>query len=194
MSRIPLLSAEQLAARGIDVAPILGQFDEVPGSVATLGHRPDILAQVLGLWQAVMGPGLVDRELKFLAAYLASMAAGCRYCSAHTASLADTLGSSERVEAVWEFETSHLFDERERSALRFCMMAGATPSEVTDDAVQEVIGHWGAEAVVELLAVSAVYGFFNRWNDALAMPLEQYPRSFAEAKLGEHGWEIGKHG
>lgn len=194
MVRIPQLSADELAARGVDVVPIVAQFHEIPGSIATLGYRPEILAQVVGLWQTVMGPGLVDRELKFLAAYLASMAAGCRYCSAHTATLADSLGDSERVAAVWEFETSDLFDERERSALRFCMMAGASPSEVTDDAAQEVIGHWGTDAVVELLAVAAVYGFFNRWNDALAMPLEQLPRSFAEANLGKHGWELGHHG
>ena len=195
MPRLQPLNLEQLAARGVDVAPFLKDFAELPGSVATLGYRPDILAATLSLWQAVMGAGTLTPELKYLAGYLASMSAGCRYCSAHTASNAAHSGAdAAKVAAVWDYERSPLFDERERAALRFAQLAGQSPSGVGDADVAALHPHFTAEEVVELLAVVALYGFFNRWNDSLAIPLEPTPRAFAEGTLVPHGWEIGRHG
>lgn len=193
--RLVPLTADQLAERGVDTAPYLVDFHELPGSVATLGYRPDILAAVGGLWGAVMGGGLLDPELKYLAGYLASMAAGCRYCSAHTATnAAKAGGDGGKVAAVWEYERSALFDERERAALRFAQLAGQQPSGVSDSDTDALKGHFSTEEIVELLAVVCVYGFFNRWNDSLATTLEPTPRGFAEANLGGHGWELGVHG
>jgi alkylhydroperoxidase family enzyme len=195
LTRLKPLTIDELRARGVDVAPFLKDFDELPGSVATLGYRPDILQGTLGLWAAVMGPGRIPLQLKYLAGYLASMSAGCRYCSAHTATNAGRNGApSAKVEAVWDYEHSPLFDEAERSALRFAQLAGRSPSDVSDADMEELRRHYDEEQVVELLAVVSLYGFFNRWNDTLATPLEPTPRGFAERHLGEHGWDIGSHG
>ena len=194
MGRMQYLDADALGAKGIDVAPFLEHFAELPGSVATLGHRPAILGATLGLWNAVMATGAVPLELKYLAGHVASMAAGCRYCAAHTASNAAHGGNSARIDAVWDFERSPLFTDAERSALRFAMLAGQSPSGVTDQAYAELAAHYDDGQIVELLSAIALYGFFNRWNDSLAMPLEETPRGFAEAHLAPHGWEIGSHG
>ena len=193
--RLAPLTPEELAARGVDTAPYLVDFDELPGSVATLGYRPDILNAVGGLWGAVMGGGLLDPELKYLAGYLASMAAGCRYCSAHTATNAAKAGrDSDRVAAVWSYERSPLFDERERAALRFAQLAGQQPSGVTDADTDALKAIFSLEEIVALLSVVCLYGFFNRWNDGLATTLEPTPRGFATANLGGHGWDLGVHG
>jgi alkylhydroperoxidase family enzyme len=195
MARLKALTAAELAQRGVDTAPFLADFAELPGSVATLGYRPDILAATLGLWQAVMGAGTLSPQLKYLAGYLASMSAGCRYCSAHTASNAAHAGADEaRIAAVWDYERSPLFSDAERSALRFAQLAGQSPSGVGDEDVAALHRHYSAEEIVELLSVVALYGFFNRWNDSLAIPLEPTPRGFAEAALTQHGWDIGAHG
>lgn len=194
MGRMQLPSADALRSKGIDVAPFLEHFAELPGSVATLGHRPAILNATLGLWNAVMAPGAVPLELKYLAGHVASMAAGCRYCAAHTASNAAQQGDGGRIDAVWDFERSPLFSEAEHSALRFAMLAGQSPSGVTDQAYAALAAHYDDGQIVELLAAVALYGFFNRWNDSLAMPLEETPRAFAETHLAPHGWDIGDHG
>src|SRR5688572_28834319 len=94
MARLRPLTAAEMSARGVDPAPFLKDFDELPNSITTLAYRPDILGATLGLWQAVMGGGGVSPELKYMAGYLASMSAGCQYCSAHTATNAHHSGAS----------------------------------------------------------------------------------------------------
>ncbi|HEY1145793.1 MAG TPA: carboxymuconolactone decarboxylase family protein [Allosphingosinicella sp.] len=189
------LTVAELEARGVDVAPFLKDFAELPGSVATLGYRPDILRGMLALWGAVMGPGRLAPDLKYMAGYLASMSAGCLYCSAHTASsAAHGGGAPERLAAIWDYERSPLFDDAERAALRFAQLAGQSPSGVEDEDMALLRRHYDEVEIVELLAVVALYGFFNRWNDSLATPLESIPRGFAEAHLAGHGWTVGKHG
>ena len=195
MARLKPLSKEELDAKGIDLSFIGRDFHELPNSVPTLAYRPDILKAVGGLWQAIMGDGAVDRGLKWLVGYLASMSAGCRYCSAHTATGANTTGvTAEKVEAVWNYQRSPLFSDAERAALRVAQGAGVVPNAVTDEDFAELKRHFSNEQIVEIVAVIGIYGFFNRWNDTMGTTLENTPRSFAESHLKDHGWEIGKHG
>lgn len=194
MARIRSLTIEELAARGIDTSPFLADFAELPGSITTLGYRPDILQATLGLWTAIMVGGRVPADLKYMAGYLASMAAGCQYCSAHTASNAASSGASiEKIAAIWDYERNELFSMPERAALNFAMLAGQSPSGVTDDVMAQLARYFDEEQIVELLAVIAMYGFFNRWNDSLATTLEEAPRRFGETHLASHGWSIGYH-
>lgn len=194
MSRIRPLSVEEVRARGVEIEPFLQDFGELPNSIRTLAYRPDILAATLGLWAAIMHAGSVPAELKYMAGYLASMSAGCRYCSAHTASKAHASGvSEEKMRAIWEYDRSPLFSPAERAALSFARNAGQSPSAVEDADLIALQAHFTDEQIIELLGVAALYGFFNRWNDSLATKLEEAPRAFAEARLGAHGWEVGKH-
>lgn len=194
MARITPLTIDELRERGVDVSPFLADFAELPGSVATLGYRPDILSATLSMWQAVMGAGTLPGELKYLAGYLASMSAGCRYCSAHTASNAAGGGDSARLAAVWDYERSPLFSDAERAALRFALLAGQSPSGVGDADVEVLKLHYTTAEIVELLAVVSMYGFFNRWNDSLATRLEPTPLNFAQSTIAAHGWQVGNHG
>lgn len=194
MPRIKPLTRPELADRNIDLSFVSSDFHELPNSVPTLAYRPEILKAVGALWGAVMGAGVVDPGLKWLVGYLASMSAGCQYCSAHTATGAHTSGiPADKVEAVWEYETSPLFTDAERAALRLAQCAGQVPNAVTDDDFVELRRHFTNEQMVEIISVVAVYGFFNRFNDTIATELEATPRQFAESHLGGHGWTVGHH-
>ena len=58
----------------------------VPNSQLTMQRRPRIAAAFAQLSAAVWAPdNLVDRGFKRLVAHVASRAAGCQYCMAHTA-------------------------------------------------------------------------------------------------------------
>lgn len=194
MPRLTPLTEQELKEKGVDLSFVGPDFHELPNSIPTLAYRPEILKAVGGLWQTVMGSGTVEPGLKWLVGYLASMSAGCKYCSAHTATGANTSGvPAEKVEAVWEYETSPLFTEAERVALRIAQCAGQVPNAVTDEDFEQLKKHFTSEQIVELISVVAVYGFFNRFNDTMATELEGTPRQFAEGHLSGHGWHIGCH-
>jgi len=77
-----------------------------PNSIQTMARRPDIVRAFMQLNQAVLYEGTVSAELKMLVSLIASQAAGCRYCQAHMANLADIYEASrDKIAAVWEFET-----------------------------------------------------------------------------------------
>lgn len=195
MARIPPLTAEEMAARGIDLSFIGSDFHELPNSVPTLAWRPDILQASGALWAAIMLTGTVDAGLKWMAGYMASMAAGCRYCSAHTGTATAGNGvSAEKLAAIWDFERSPLFSDAERAVLRVAVGAGQTPNAVSDADFADLARHFNREQQVEIVSVIALYGFFNRWNDTVATTLEETPRHFAQTHLSPHGWDIGKHG
>ena len=90
---------------------------------------------------------------------------------------------AEKIEAVWEYETSPLFSEAERAVLRVAQGAAQTPNAVTDEDFGELRKYWDDGQVVEIVATIAVFGFFNRWNDTMATELESSPLRFAEDHL-----------
>ena len=53
--------------------------------------------------------------------------------------------------------------------------------------------YWDDGQIVEILAVVALYGFLNRWNDSLATTLEEPSQTVTEEVLGPKGWDVGKH-
>ena len=166
----------------------------IVNSILTMGRRPEMLRTWIDFFRTVMGPGLVSQELKQLVAHVASTSAGCRYCQAHTAGAAELRGVSvERVEAVYEFESSPLFDEAERAALRLGRDAALLPNLATSEHFEALREHFSDDEIVELVAAIAIFGFLNRWNDTMATALEEEPLSFASEHLRNAGWEPGKH-
>lgn len=114
---------------------------------------------------------------------------------AHTAGSALRLGIDEKkLEAVWEYKTSPLFEEKERIALDFSIAAASQPNDVSDELFDRMKQHWSEGQIVEITAVVALFGFMNRWNDTMATPVEEEPIEVGEKHLAAHGWKIGKHG
>lgn len=167
----------------------------VPNSLRAMAHVPDVLRGFLGLGAAVMGPSQrVSPDLKQMVAYVASLAAGCRYCQAHTAHQVHRLGADPaKLEELWSFEQSPRFSVAERAALRLAMLAAQTPNAVEDDDVAAVRTHFGDAGLAEIAAVISFFGFLNRWNDTLATPLEDAPLAFGGQALSGSGWTPGKH-
>lgn len=168
----------------------------VPNSLLIMQRKPKLVKAFSQLSQAIWDPnGDVDRGFKRLVGHVASRAAGCMYCMAHTAEGSLHYGVEERkLAAVWEYRTSPLFSEAERVALDFALAAASVPNDVTDAMLAEMRKHWSENQIVEITAVVAYFGFLNRWNDTMGTPLENEPIAVGEEFLAPHGWKIGKHG
>lgn len=166
----------------------------VPNSLLTMQRKPAIVEGFEAFTQAVMrDANEVDPGFKRLAAHMASSAAGCRYCEAHSLIAANIHGVSQaKLDDLWNYEDSDHYSERERVGLDFALAAGAVPNGVDEEVMAPMREHWSDDEIVELLAAISLYGFLNRWNDSMATDLEDVPREMGERVMDDE-WDGGKH-
>jgi len=184
-----------------DLAELEGVFQLVegamgflPNSMLIMARKPGLVEAFAGLGLAVQGPSALPDEIKRMAAFMASRAAGCVYCQTHTHHQAANAGiSADKLDALWAYETSDLFSEAERAALRMAQSAAQVPNAVTGADMAALKQHFSDEQIVDLVAVISLFGFLNRWNDTFATALEDEPSAHAEAHMAAHGWDAGKH-
>ncbi|MEM8620082.1 MAG: carboxymuconolactone decarboxylase family protein [Actinomycetota bacterium] len=166
----------------------------VPRSMFTMGRNPALLEAFAQLAGTVIAQGEVDPGLKQLVGHVASTAAGCRYCQAHTASSAARSGvDPAKVEAVWSFETDDRFTDAERAALRLARDAGSVPNATTPAHFDELAQYFSENDIIEIVAVISLFGWLNRWNDTMATDLEGEAMAFGTQHLAASGWDAGKH-
>jgi uncharacterized peroxidase-related enzyme len=192
LSPLPPDTTPELADTFRHFADILGF---VPNSLLTMQRRPAIVRAFGQLTAAVMDPeGAVDPGFKRLLAHFSSRASGCQYCQAHSLVAAGISGvEQDKIDAVWDYQTSPLYSEAERVALDFALAAGSVPNTVDEELMGRLKQHWRDDQIVELLAAVCLYGFLNRWNDSMATDLEDSPRQMGEKVLGPGGWTGGRH-
>ena len=176
-----------------------GTLGFAPHSVLTMMRRPALARAFTELNRAVMtNEGRVTGELKRLVGHVASTVAGCRYCEAHTIRAAARFGAAEgtdaaRLDAVWDFRSSALFTPAERATLEFAAAAASVPGAVDEAIAAELRRHWDDGEIVEITGVVSLFGFLNRWNDAMATELEAPAADDGRRWLAAHGWSPGKH-
>ena len=166
----------------------------VANSMLTLSHRPEIAKAVLELIRAVVRnpDGTVDPALRWMVAHVSSLSNGCSYCSAHTFKNGGDNGvPKDKLEALWEFETSDVFSDAELAALRVAMTGGQCPSYATPEDMAELKRHFSDAQIVEIGAVIALFGFNNRWNALMETQVEDRVTSFLEQN-DYHGPENNK--
>jgi alkylhydroperoxidase family enzyme len=167
----------------------------IPNSLLTMQRMPAMVKGFGELTKSVMDPkGAVDLGFMRLVAHFASRAAGCQYCEAHSLVAAKIHGiSQDKLDAIWDYRDSPLYNEAERVALDFALAAGAVPNAVDADLMARMQAHWSEEQIVQILGAICLYGFLNRWNDSMATDLEAAPRAMGERVLARGGWTGGKH-
>ncbi len=194
MSHLDGLDRESIKALEPIIAATEAAMGFVPNSYYAMAHWPELLKSFSGLAATVIASGEIERGLKQLVAYVSSTAAGCRYCQAHTSHNAERAGVSiEKIQAAFEFETSDLFNDRERAALRVALHAGMVPNAVESAHFDALKAHFTEKQIAEIVAVISLFGFLNRWNDTFATTLEEDAVNFAETNLSSLGWVIDKH-
>ena len=194
MSRIAPRTRAELAEHEEGFVAIEAFMGFVPTSLLAMAHVPRLLERFTSLAEVVFTNGLLPADLVQLVGHVTSAASGCRYCQAHTAAHAAHLGVDEaKLAELWSFETSDRFDAAERAALRFAFHAGQHPNAVGDEDLAACREHFDDAQITAIVAVCALFGFLNRWNDTMATTLEDVPRSVADRVLAPQGWDVGKH-
>ena len=195
MSRLKPLSRDHSSELNQRFAFFEKTLGFVPNSLLTMQRRPKLVEALVQMSAAVYDPeGEVDLGFKRLVAHVASSAAGCQYCKAHTAVSATRHGiDAAKLEDVWNYRNSEHYSPAEKVALDFALAAASQPNDVSDELFDLLSEHWNEGQIVELMGVISLFGFFNRWNDSLATPLEAEPLEVAQRHLSASGWQAGKH-
>ena len=155
-------------------------------------RRPGIVRAFMQLNQAVLYDGTVSEDLKMLVSLASSMASGCLYCQSHMANLSSIYNvPDDKIAAIWEFETSPLFDDAERAAIKLAIKAGGVPNDASQEDFDDLAKHFDEGEIVEIVASIALFGYLNRWNDTMATELEEVPKQ--RIKRAVEDWDEGKH-
>ena len=194
MARIQPVPREQLPEFEDYFREIEQLAGYLPNAFLTVAHQPALLRGLQALSAALRSLDSVDTGLKVLMSHLASSAVGCRFCEAHTSKTATTNGvPAAKISAVWEFESSDLFTDAERVALRVALAMGQSPNAVTDQHFADLRRYYDDAQIVEMIAAVCNFGFWNRWNDTVATDLEAPVYELASALLSSRGWSAAKH-
>jgi alkylhydroperoxidase family enzyme len=85
--------------------------------------------------------------------------------------LARRLGATDPlIESLGKGETEGLAPG-DRAAIAFAEAMTPTGSTVSDAVYEELAGHWSVPQIVEITAVIALFNYFNRFAEALHVPV-----------------------
>jgi len=159
---------------------LMAQGTEIMGFLAndglTFARVPGLLEAVSGLVAACYRPGKVDMETKRLLALMSSTAAACVYCQHHNRFGGLKAGiPKELLDSIWEYATAPGFTDAQRVALKVAHHASLHPNQVDDENFAELREYYSEDQCAEIVAVIALFGFLNRWNDTIKTEPENLP-------------------
>ena len=92
----------------------------------------------------------------------------CGFCvDINSATLSKRGVPEDRIEALWEWQESPLFDQTERVALEYTEAVTHSELYVDDDLMARVKEHFDDDAVVELTGLIAFQNLSSKFNSAL---------------------------
>jgi alkylhydroperoxidase family enzyme len=85
------------------------------------------------------------------------------------------MGATDEQLAALATEDRSCFGAGERAALAFAEAMTPTGGQVPDEVYAELAASWDAAQVVEITAVVALFNYFNRFAEALHVPVTRAP-------------------
>ena len=121
--------------------------------------------------RAVTGPGEVPVLLKELLTVRVSQLNACGYCLASHTALSRKNGATD--EQLASLEAGHFegFESGWRAALAYADAMTPTAGDVTDEIYAELARWWTAPQIIEITAVIGFFNYFNRFAEALRIPV-----------------------
>ncbi|MDX1992498.1 MAG: carboxymuconolactone decarboxylase family protein [bacterium] len=178
MSRFPILSQDQLTdstAQRVygEITTELG-FGMVPNLFKSMASRPGFLDANWTKFKTTVLQGDLPRTLKEMIGVAISQHNNSQYAlKVHLHGLS-ALGISEEVlqTLVSDFEACPL-PEREKAVIRFGLLAGTKPHELTDAHFEELrrLGLDESE-IFEIIATANLFTAVNQYTDSIALEID----------------------
>jgi len=140
--------------------------------VKVFAHRPPAVKHVMGLLLDLADEQILPKRYLEVALVVVSKINECRYCVAHhTPRLIEQGLSPESVANILEPEIEG-FDEVDMLVRDYAVQVTNSAHSMRDRIFDDLKKHFTEEQIVELTLRTALCGFFNRFNDALQIGME----------------------
>lgn len=141
--------------------------------VKVFAHRPPALRHIMGLLLELADEQVLPKRHLEIALVVVSKLNECRYCVAHhTPRLIETGLSPEAAANILEPEVPG-FDEVDMLVRDYAVQVTNNFQYIRDEMFARLKQHFTEEQIVELTLRTALCGFFNRFNDALQIGMEE---------------------
>ena len=108
MARLEPLKPEEAADELQEVFPIwMERMGYIPNTLMTMARKPKMVMALAKMSEAVHNDCSLAPSLRGLIGLASSAAAGCMFCTAHTAANSERYGTeSSKIEKYFEFESN----------------------------------------------------------------------------------------
>ena len=166
---------------GIDEVPedarqVYQQFADEYGpfinQVKVFAHRPPALRHIMGLLLELADEAVLEKRYLEIALVVVSKLNECTYCVAHHAPRLSSQGLSPQTVARILDDDCPGLDEIDRLVRDYAVQVTTKPQTMRDAIFESLKEHFSQAQIVELTLRTALCGFFNRFNDALQIGVE----------------------
>ena len=159
-----------------DVKPIYERYASEYGpflnQVRVFAHRPAAVKHIMGLLLELKDEQVLPKRYLEIALVTVSKINECRYCVAHhTPRLIQQGLPPETTVNILEPDCPGL-DEVDRLVRDYSVEVTERFQYIRDKMFEDLRRHFSEEQIVELTLRIALCGFFNRFNDALMIGME----------------------
>lgn len=159
-----------------DVRPVYQRFATDYGpflnQVKVFSHRPPALKHIMGLLLDLADEAVLPKRYLEIALVVVSKVNECTYCVAHhTPRLVEQGLTPEAVANILEPQVPG-FDAVDTLVRDYALQVTEKPQYMRDAIFEQLKEHFTEEQIVELTLRTALCGFFNRFNDALQIGME----------------------
>jgi uncharacterized peroxidase-related enzyme len=173
MARVRDVEITELPA---DVRPIYERFSRDYGpflnQVKVFAHRPPAVKHIMGLLLDLADEALLPKRYLEIALVVVSKLNECTYCVAHHTPRLVEQGLPASAAAQILNDEVEGFDEIDYLVRDYAVQVTTKAQYMRDGIFEELKKHFTEAQIVELTLRTALCGFFNRFNDALQIGME----------------------
>jgi AhpD family alkylhydroperoxidase len=125
----------------------------------------------------------ISSELRLLLNTKVSQINQCHFCidiSQHL--LKKSSVSQDKLEAIINYQTSNLFNDEEKCALKYAEAMTSTNQQVTDEIFSRLKTYYDNKTIVELTGVIAYQNMTSKFNAALDIPTQGFCLNIKQEK------------
>ena len=152
------------------------EYGPFANQVKIFAQRPPALKHIMGLLLELKEEGCVPPRYLEIVLVVVSRINQCDYCVAHHDPRLVAEGLDHETVANILNPSCPGLDDVDRLVRDFAIQITNTPGEIPNKTFDELRVHFTEPQIVELVLRTALCGFFNRFNDALQIEIENDAR------------------